>query len=98
MKAGRVVFAAMLVFALLAGTLSLYVAGYFWSGTREDWMSLAVSVPPRPIDMIERVYPHHWQMHLFQPAGKVEEWWRAIPVKILYRDPRLPYHAAERPL
>jgi hypothetical protein len=85
MKTARILFAAMIVFAMVAGTLSLYTAGYFWLGKRSDTLSLAGRPGPYHIETIDRIYPEKWQSLLFEPAGTVEARLRGVNVYVVWR-------------
>jgi hypothetical protein len=48
----------------------LVVGGYVWAYLALGRVSTAPT--PRGPTVIERNYPHHWEMRLFTPAAKVE--------------------------
>jgi hypothetical protein len=77
MSFGRFAFAAMLVFALIALPLFAYVASYLYLGERRDLSDLPLNQRG-----IERVYPHEWQIDVFQPAANVEQWLLGVDVAI----------------
>ena len=74
------------VLAIGLVTLGAYVGGYFWLGRRID--EPFIGYPPSsrrerddPV-RIFRSYPSPWMTAMFQPAGKVESWFRGIPVSV----------------
>jgi hypothetical protein len=70
---------------LLGAVPSLYVAGYFGAGDREDSVTTIFLGKHRKslsLHSTERVYPSVWMARLFYPAGKMESWVRGVDVQV----------------
>lgn len=92
MKAGRVIFVLMLVFAMVVLPLALYTTAYFWLGEEKRTSSMHDAyVEGKRIWVddgltIERSYPREWQANLFRRAGYIESWVRGVNVEITSPD------------
>jgi hypothetical protein len=79
--AGRYATLALGAFALIVLPLALYSAGYLWLG--ECLEVPFIGYPPsHAATSVIRTYPHQWMATIFQPAGKMERWWRGIEVSV----------------
>ena len=93
-KRGRLLYSAMLVFALLTLPLSLYTAGYLMLCSRINWSRHDVGYTdemPPDLAVIERSYQSEWATTLFQPAGRIEQFLRGVEVRVSYTDRAMVY-------
>lgn len=90
MKAGRIITAALIVFALCAIPLAIYIGGYLWLpntywGTQGRYVGNQVQSEP----LLIREYSQKWQVTLFVPLGKLGSLLRRQEVDVRPRPPSI---------
>jgi hypothetical protein len=89
-KFGRVITAALIVFALCALPMAIYSASYLWLG-RAYWSMQGTYVGGQLLSepVLVREYPQEWQVTLFLPLGKLESLLRRQEVDVRPRPPTI---------
>jgi len=72
------------VLAAVALLLVIYVGGYVRLGNRHVVKGFASGQPAPVVAGVVRLYPHKWQVTVFQPAAYIES--RCLGVQVLLGD------------
>jgi hypothetical protein len=84
MKAGRILFAALLILALTVLLTAGYATAYVTFGEYIDWR--VSSYPQDRMELVERNYPQGWMATIFEPAAHVESRWIGCEVMVTYSE------------
>jgi hypothetical protein len=89
--AGRIAFGGMILFALLAILVAVYIGSYVYlAKTVATTQGRYISEDQMRIEpILRRQYPYRWQVSLFAPLGLVESWLRGLEVDVAPEPPLL---------
>jgi hypothetical protein len=90
MKPGRFLTAAMIVFALVVVPSAAYVGGYYGLAVETDVSYSAGRGDPNRIRFVDRFYRYGWQVEIFKPASRAEQWLTGSVVDIYCLDDLVP--------
>jgi hypothetical protein len=84
MKAGRILFAVLLLLALSVLLIAGYATAYVALGEYIDWR--VGSYPEDRMELVERNYAQGWMATIFEPAARVESRWIGCEVMVTYSE------------
>jgi hypothetical protein len=84
MKAGRILFAAVLLLAMSVLLIAGYATAYVALGEYIDWR--VSSYLEDRMELVERNYPQAWMATIFEPGARVESRWIGCEVMVSYSE------------